>query len=147
MVEIIRQAESMDVDKIISFLTDAKLNCDGIKEMIDYFVLSEDEEGNITAVLGIEPVQGIGVLRSLAIRSTVKEEGLVQLFQHVYNLAKSKKLPTLMLITNKEAFIPLLQFMGFERIANNAIPKELEYSTHVKQISGLDGVFFMKRAI
>ncbi|MGV3463816.1 MAG: GNAT family N-acetyltransferase [Heyndrickxia sp.] len=147
MVEMIRQAEVLDVDKIVAFLTDAKLNCDGIQEMIDYFVLSEDEEGNITSVLGIEPVDSIGVLRSLAVRSTVKEDGLIQLFQHVYNLAKSKKLSTLMLITNKEAFIPLLQFMGFERITNESAPKELQYSPHVKQVGILDGVIFMKRAI
>jgi len=147
MVEMIRQAEVLDVDKIIAFLTDAKLNCDGIQEIIDYFVLSEDEEGNITSVLGIEPVENIGVLRSLAVRSTVKEDGLIQLFQHVYNLAKGKKLSTLMLITNKEAFIPLLQFMGFERITSESAPKELQYSSHVTQVGKLDGVIFMKRAI
>ncbi|PKR83222.1 hypothetical protein [Heyndrickxia camelliae] len=147
MVEMIRQAENADMDKIIAFLTDAKLNCDGIKERIDYFVLSEDEKGNITSVLGIEPVERIGVLRSLAVRSTVKEEGLIQLFQHVYNLAKYKKLSTLMLITNKEVFIPLLQIMGFERVTNESVPEELQYSSHVKQVGTLDGIIFMKKAI
>jgi len=147
MVEMIRQAEDVDVNKIVGFLTDAKLNCDGIKEMIDYFVLSEDEDGFITSVLGIEPVGSIGVLRSLAVRSTVKEEGLIQLFQHVYNLAKNKKLSTLMLITNKEAFIPLLQFMGFERITSESAPQELQYSSHVQQVGTVEGVIFMKRDI
>jgi N-acetylglutamate synthase-like GNAT family acetyltransferase len=147
MVDIIRRAESVDIGKIVSFLTEAKLFSDGIAETIDYFVLSEDEKGDITSVLGIEPVQNIGVLRSLAVRPSVREGELLQLFQHVYNLAISKKLSTLLLITNKEAFIPLLQFMGFERISNSSIPKELEKSHHMNLVGKLENVFLMKRAI
>jgi N-acetylglutamate synthase-like GNAT family acetyltransferase len=147
MVDIIRSAMIEDFEKITLFLRDANLSIDGIEEIIEYFVLCEDEERNVTSVLGIEPVRSIGLLRSLAVRPSVKEAELITLFQHVYNLAKSKKLSTLVLITNKEACIPLLQCMGFHQILNENVPNELKYSTHSKQLSSFKEVFYMERAI
>ncbi|MBS4175410.1 hypothetical protein [Bacillus sp. FJAT-49736] len=147
MAGIIRNAKPSDVKEVMNFLADARVSNEGIEELIDFFVIGEDTQGNISSVLGFEPLQSIGILRSLVVHASVKEEELMMLFQHVYNLAKSKKLSTLMLITNKEVFIPLLELMGFEQISGDSIPKELENSSHVKHVGILNDVFYMKRAI
>ena len=50
----VRIATFEDIDILKAFLEKAKLNTKGINEMIDSFLIMEDEDGQLKATIGME---------------------------------------------------------------------------------------------
>ncbi|MDQ0154320.1 GNAT family N-acetyltransferase [Robertmurraya andreesenii] len=141
---IVRCAQAEDTGKLITFLNEAKLGTDGVKEAIEYFLIMEDETSRIQATLGIEPLGRIGLLRSLAMTTNARENDLLIIFEQMLKLARSKELDHLYLATNKESSLPFFTLLGFERVEQNSLPSELFTSVHVNHILNVDNSMFLK---
>jgi N-acetylglutamate synthase-like GNAT family acetyltransferase len=143
METIVRCAQVEDTNKLISFLEEANLGIDGIKESIEYFLLMEDEAGKIQATLGIEPLGKQGLLRSLAVTPRASENDLLIIFEQMLKLAKEKELESLYLATNKQSSLSFFSVLGFEKEEEENLPQELFASDHVKHILTVDKSLFM----
>lgn len=147
MMHVIRNGEKRDVKKVEQFLSSGKVSFEGVETNINYFLLVEDLEGNLLATLGIEPVNNVGILRSMVVKMEIKEEDLLIIFQHMYKLAVSKKLSALYLTTNNAKSIPLFQVMGFEKIERSQLPSEFEISSYGSQLLTYSQAIYMKKGI
>ncbi|MBP2243361.1 amino-acid N-acetyltransferase [Cytobacillus eiseniae] len=149
MEAIIRRANIEDIKRLEEFLEEAKLSKDGVESCVEYFLIMENQMGDIKATLGIEPLGEIGLLRSLAIRQGVDEieKSLFMLIEQILILAKDKQLQALYLASNKKNSSDFFRLMGFieEEIEN--LPKVLCQSDHVKHILTVDNSFFLKLSI
>lgn len=144
MVEaIVRCAQSEDANRLISFLQEAKLGTEGVKESIEYFLLLENQEGRIQATLGIEPLGKVGLLRSLVMTQGTNEKDLMMIFEQMLKLAHEKKIESLYLATNKETSLSFFAMLGFKKEGKETLPQELFRSEHVKHITTVDNSFFM----
>jgi N-acetylglutamate synthase-like GNAT family acetyltransferase len=141
---MVRRAEQSDIAKLYLFLDKAGISTKGVGENIDYFVLLEDQGGNLAGTLGIEPINSFGLLRSLVVTSEVKEEDVLILFQHVYKFSIEKELSTLYLVTNKEKSIPLLNWVGFQQIPRGKLPSEFDKSAVGRELKQLEHAIYME---
>jgi N-acetylglutamate synthase-like GNAT family acetyltransferase len=144
MSEVVRFANPEDTTRVVDYLTEARLGTEGVAESIDYFLLMENERREVTATIGIEPVGKIGLLRSLAISSTLDQELLLHLFNQALLLAKEKSLSTLVLATNKPESVAFFQILGFTLINKADLPQTLSRNNHVQHILGVDNSVFME---
>lgn len=147
MEAIIRCAGVEDATRLEVFLDKANLSTDGLNESIGYFLIMENDFGDIIGTLGIEPLGKWGLLRSLAVTSDVTEKGLFVLFEHILLLAKDLKLESLYLATNKKSLVELFRLMGFTEEETKSLPDALYESEHVKYILTVDNSFFLKLSI
>ncbi|MDZ5471797.1 hypothetical protein SM124_08555 [Bacillus sp. 31A1R] len=147
METIVRCAKTEDTNKLTTFLENASLSAEGIEQAIDYFLVLEDDKGNINATLGIEPLGEIGLLRSLVMTSKTSEKELLMMFEQMLLLARDKHLKSLYLATNKSGTLPFFSMMGFVKEEKNLLPEELFQSDHVKHILTVDNSLFMKLTI
>ena len=97
----VRIASFEDIDILKAFLEKAKLNTKGINEMIDSFLIMEDEDGQLKATIGMEQFGVSGLLRSLVVTASTSENDLLSLFREMFLLAKNKEINDLYLATNK----------------------------------------------
>ncbi|WP_102273603.1 GNAT family N-acetyltransferase [Cytobacillus massiliigabonensis] len=147
METIIRCAREEDSTRVELFLEEAGLSKDGVQASIDYFLLMENQIGDIKATLGIEPLGKVGLLRSLAMRPDRTEKDLSLLFEQILILARDRQLNTLYLASNKKSSLEIFRLIGFtEEIIEN-LPDELFQSEHVKHILTVDNSFFLKLSI
>ncbi|WP_433745411.1 GNAT family N-acetyltransferase [Falsibacillus pallidus] len=146
-MKVIRQAESLDLEKLESFLTAAGLSTEGVKESIDYFLLIENEQGKIFGTMGIEPFETSGLLRSLVVVKEMGEEGLLTLFQQMFKLAKERGLSTLYLATNKPSSLSFLAWMGFSQVDKSDLPPEIGESAHGSELLTNAQSTFMKLSL
>jgi N-acetylglutamate synthase-like GNAT family acetyltransferase len=129
----LRIAEEKDVQALKSFIEKAGLSSEGIESIVDYFVVMESDEDTMVASLGIEPVEGDGLLRSLVVSENINQAHLLSLFESVHALGKEKGLIGSYLVTNKINSIEFLQLIGFQSIDHEAIPDHLLTSAHFKE--------------
>ncbi|KAB2336498.1 hypothetical protein F7731_08970 [Cytobacillus depressus] len=147
MADFIRYAGADDRERLTIFLDQAKLNTDGLEHSIDYFLIMENEEREVRATLGIEPLGKVGLLRSLVMTKEMSENDLFILFEQILRLAREKQLQSLYLSSNKRASIAFFQMLGFEEVDKKSLPEELYVSDHVKHILTVDNSFFLKLSI
>lgn len=140
---IVRCAQAGDKEKLISFLEKANLGTAGVEESIDYFLLLEDEKGQVQATLGIEPLGEHGLLRSLAVTPKTGENELLFIFEEMFKLAREKELKSLFLATNKHTSLSFFTVLGFEKEEKENLPQVLFNSDHVKHILNVDNSVFM----
>ena len=147
MKTTVRIATFEDIDILKAFLDKAKLNTKGINEMIDSFLIMEDEEGQLKATIGMEPFGTSGLLRSLVVTATTSENDLLSLFKEMFLLAKNKEIKELYLATNKLGAMKFVELLGFQPVDNDQIPKVFLSSEHVKHILTVDNSVFLKHSI
>ena len=148
MQAVIRKAGQQDLGNLIEFLTRANLGTDGVStETVEYFLLLEDEVGNILGSLGLEAFQGFGLLRSLVVSSGQAEKEIFILFTHMLQLAKEKDMRYLYLATNKTVTLPFFDLLGFQPIERDEIPSEFYDSEHIRHILNVDNSLFLKFSI
>lgn len=143
----IRIATFEDIDILKSFLDKAKLNTKGINEMIDTFLIMEDEEGQMKATIGMEPFGESGLLRSLVVTANTSENDLLYLFKEMFLLAKNKEIKDLYLATNKLGAMKFVGVLGFQPVDKDQIPIAFLSSEHVKHILTVDNSVFLKHSI
>lgn len=147
MAAFIRSAKDEDVERVRGFLQQAQLHTDGIEHSIDYFLIMENEEGNVKATLGIEPLGQEGLLRSLAMTKDMSENELCILFEQAFMLARDKQLKALYLASNKKSSIPFFELLGFKEVNRESLTEALCESAHVKHILTVDNSFFLKLSV
>ncbi len=128
----LRIAEKKDVQAIKAFIEKAGLRSDGMEEFVEYFALLESD-GQITATLGVEPVGGDGLLRSLAVSESMNQAHLLSLFESVYALAKEKGMGSCYLVANSRSAVDFLSIIGFQAVEKENIPLHLLQSAHFKE--------------
>lgn len=144
METIVRSANVEDTGRLISFLEGANLGVEGVEQAIEYFLILEDDKGNINATVGIEPLGRIGLLRSLVMTSKTSEKDLMMIFEQMLILARDKRLTSVYLATNKQSSLPFFSMMGFIKEEKDQLPEELFQSEHAKRILTVDNSLFMK---
>ncbi|WP_080843830.1 GNAT family N-acetyltransferase [Cytobacillus gottheilii] len=143
----IRCASMEDVEKLSLFLQNAKVSSDGIEDSIDYFLVSENEFGQIQASLGIEPHGQIGLLRSLVLSPNSTEKDMFILLEQILMLARDKGLKELYLASNKQSAAIFFSLMGFQPQDSTKLPADLYESEHVKHILSVDNSYFLRFTI
>ncbi|SEN52067.1 N-acetylglutamate synthase, GNAT family [Mesobacillus persicus] len=145
MEETIRKAESKDIKRLESFLLEANVNAEGVADSIDYYSLLETKSGALKACIGIEPVNGVGMLRSFVLSEGTTQVQILLLFDRVIKIAESKKLDSLYLVTNKETAVSFFNKIGF--ITVDDIPPALYNNRHFEQVSSVDNSIIMKMPV
>ena len=144
----VRIATFEDIDILKAFLEKAKLNTKGINEMIDSFLIMEDEDGQLKATIGMEQFGASGgLLRSLVVTASTSENDLLYLFKEMFLLAKNKEIKDLYLATNKLGAMKFVEVLGFEPVDKDQIPMAFLSSEHVKHILTVDNSVFLKHSI
>ncbi|WP_404330466.1 hypothetical protein [Mesobacillus maritimus] len=141
MEETIRKAEKKDVKRVESFLLEANLNADGVADAIDYYSLLETKSGALKACIGIEPVNGVGMLRSFVLSEGTSQVQILMLFDRVIRIAEGNKLKSLYLVTNKESAVSFFNKIGFNVVKD--IPTALFNHPHFEQVSSVDNSIIM----
>lgn len=141
---VVRCAQLEDAERLAAFLEAANLSTDGIKDAIEYFLIMENDSGNIKATLGIEPHGDVGLLRSLVMSASASEKDLFILFEQILMLAKDRDLHSLYLASNKRNSLEFFRLLGFTPEETDQLPTALFKSEHVKHILTVDNSFFLK---
>jgi N-acetylglutamate synthase-like GNAT family acetyltransferase len=145
MQALIRVAKKQDLGKLREFLTSANLGSDGLTDQtVEYFLLLEDEEGNLKGSLGMEAFGEAGLLRSLVVTPGQAEKEILVLFNQMLQLAKEKGLKELFLATNKSAALKFFDLLGFQRTERAELPTEFYRSEHIRHILNVDNSLFLK---
>lgn len=142
---MIRKAEPKDIRKLESFLVEANLDAEGLEEYIDYYSLLETKSGELRACIGIEPVNGVGLVRSFVVSPTTTRVQLLMLFDRVISIAQNKQLSAIYLVTNKETAVDFFRGIGFDVVDQE--PTELEESTHYKKVTHVDNSITMEMKV
>lgn len=141
---VVRCAQLEDMDRLAAFLEAANLSTDGIKDAIEYFLIMENDSGDIKATLGIEPHGEVGLLRSLVMSASASENDLFVLFEKILMLARDRNLNSLYLASNKRNSLDFFRLLGFKQEETEQLPEVLFESDHVKHILTVDNSFFLK---
>jgi N-acetylglutamate synthase-like GNAT family acetyltransferase len=142
---MIIRAGKQDLERVRAFLTKAQLGTDGLtEETVDYFLLLEDEGGNVRGSLGIEAYKEHGLLRSLVVSPGQAEKEIFVLFNQMLKLAREKGITSLFLATNKSVAVPFFEVLGFNRIEQEDLPNDFDQSEHIQHILNVDNSIFLK---
>lgn len=129
----LRAATKEDQWAMQVFLRQANISTIGLEEKIEDYIILEEEETGICGTIGIETIDGDGLLRSLVIGPSVKQMHLLQLFEHTQQHARRKELDRLFLVTNKTDYIQFFELLGFFPQEIHNVPKEITQSAHLKE--------------
>jgi N-acetylglutamate synthase-like GNAT family acetyltransferase len=141
----IRKAGKQDLGKLTEFLTKANLGTEGLTdETVDYFLLLEDERGELRGSLGIEAFDGFGLLRSLVVSAGQAEKEIFILFTQMLQLAKEKAMNSLYLATNKREAVSFFELLGFQSVEREELPTPFYDSEHIRHILNVDNSLFLK---
>lgn len=145
MQAVIRCASKEDLNGLREFLTRANLGCEGLtEETVEFFLLLEDESGQILGTLGMEVFAECGLLRSLVVSKGQAEKDIVLLITQIMQLAKEKGLRDLFLATNKGVAMPFFELLGFEKVARDQLPVEMFSLEHIRHVFNVDNSLFLK---
>ncbi|PLR76810.1 hypothetical protein CU633_13760 [Bacillus sp. V3-13] len=147
MDTIVRGANEQDLARLLTFLEAAKLGTEGVAAAVDYFLLVEDMQGNLKAMVGIEPAGEAGLLRSLVISEGMTDKEILMLFEQMLILARDKQLKELYLATNKQDSLLFFNMLGFTAIERNDLPTSIHQLKHVKYILNVDNSRFLALSI
>lgn len=142
-MHIIRQADTLDVKKIATFLNKAEVTIEGLEEWLEYFLLMETEaDQTLIGTIGIEPYGKVGLLRSMVLSKGTVED-ILFLIQQALKLAKEKDMDAIYCSVNNQHSIQLFQLLGFQQIDMDHIPQVLKESNTVKSVFTVDKSHFM----
>jgi amino-acid N-acetyltransferase len=115
---------------VLDLLKDAGLPTAGVEEHFGTFWVSRID-GRLVGCIGLERHGEVGLLRSLAVRSSEQARGVGRrLVEHLLSEAREQKLRTLYLLTTTaDAYFPRF---GFERIERGEIDPALQGSEELR---------------
>ncbi|MFC3886406.1 GNAT family N-acetyltransferase [Bacillus songklensis] len=132
MEKIVRLATKNDVDSVKAFLQKVDIEISGLEDYIEYFVLMEDDQQNLLATVGFQPIDGDGLLRSLVVTPSLKERDILVLFQAIMTVAEEKGMRHLYLATNKTASISFFELLKFREILYNQLPSCIREGSYIE---------------
>ncbi|MFD3446694.1 hypothetical protein ACFDTO_19030 [Microbacteriaceae bacterium 4G12] len=125
-----RFATEQDVDKLLHFLGQARIHDIRIRELYSQFMLLEDEQNRIQAVIGYEQADCACLLRSLVLSPVVDQLQFLQFFQVFLEQLKEREIRELYLLTTNEVSLPLFQMFGFRVVEHSAVPLDITKLEH-----------------
>jgi amino-acid N-acetyltransferase len=116
----IRKATLKDLPQVIGILIKVGMPIDGVANHLKHFFIAENH-GDPVGVCGIEVMNHIGLLRSTAVISSFRNQGIGRLLiETSLNYAKGLGLSELYLITPEKK--NLFSALGFETISRDRVP-------------------------
>jgi amino-acid N-acetyltransferase len=121
-----RSATATDVPAVLKLLEDDKLPTAGVKDHLEHFQLEFANE-NLIGCAGLEIHGDAGLLRSVAIASSHRSQGLgSKLVQTILEHARQQKLSSLSLLTETaHGYFPRF---GFQITPRELLPESLQAS-------------------
>jgi amino-acid N-acetyltransferase len=128
----IEPATQNDLPAIESLLTACKLPLDGVKDLVDEFVVARSS-GRVVGVAAVEPCGAYGLLRSAAVDQSMRGRGVGRaLVQRLIADSEMKGYRALYLLTTTaENYFPAF---GFIVTAREAVPVEIQATSQFKDI-------------
>lgn len=120
----IRKATADDLPKVNQLLVSAGLPTAGVEANINNFVVASNKGNELLAVIGMERSGSYGLLRSLAVASSSRKQGIAaELVNNALSKAKASGIKEVYLLT--ETAEKYLKKFGFKNIARAEIPVSL----------------------
>ena len=121
---LIRGATMADLPAVERLLTDSKLPLDGVREVLNSFLVAESG-GALVGVAGLEVCCEHALLRSVAVVPAWRSKGLGrELVTRIIADAESRGIKALYLLTTTaERYFPSF---GFERITRDEVPADVQ---------------------
>jgi amino-acid N-acetyltransferase len=144
MEKIVRLAAKNDLDSVKSFLRKVDIQVGGIEEYIEYFVLMEDDQQNLLATVGFQPINGDGLLRSLVVTPSLKENDILVLFQTIMAVAAEKGMHHLYLATNKTTSVLFFELLNFREILYKQLPSGIREGGYIEMTENDSSLHIME---
>lgn len=127
----INSAEPQDLKQIVAILKDQELPTEDInsRNLKNFFKLADNID--ILAIAGLELYDHDGILRSLAVRDHVQEQGLgTEMVHYVEKKAQDSGITRMFLLTETaENFFKKLHYSNYDRAAvPAAVNQSMEFS-------------------
>jgi amino-acid N-acetyltransferase len=128
---IINQAKNYRED-IITLLSSEKLPAGDLPATLENFLMAvQDDE--LIGVIGLEIYGNYGLLRSLAVKPTFRNQNIAgKLIAQIETLAVSKGLKAIFLLT--ETATDYFARKGYEKITRNDVPEEVQQSSEFSHV-------------
>jgi amino-acid N-acetyltransferase len=141
---VIRGSNPRDLPAVLALLRDSSLPSAGVEDHFDSFVLARDEGGRLVGCVGLETYGNIGLLRSLAVESTRRGDGVGKdLVEELLAMARSRGVETLYLLTTTaELYFPRF---GFEVIPREEADPKLARSEELRGACPSSAVLMRRR--
>jgi amino-acid N-acetyltransferase len=125
-----RTATTEDLPAVLELLEDCSLPTTGVEEHLKHFLLEFAKE-NLIACAGLEVHGEVGLLRSVAIVSSYRSQGLgSKLVQKILEHAREQKLSSLSLLTQTAPhYFPRF---GFQITPRTSLPESLHASAELR---------------
>lgn len=127
-----------DQSKIRKFI----IQSDAIYVEDSLFIMVENEQQELMAVLGIQLFENVGLLRSFVFVLSFPTDKLPLFLEQALVIAKKNGCEKLYMATNKQDSIPFFEAFGFEQVVYKNIVDE-QLSTAIKPFSENQQVVFM----
>ncbi len=116
---IVTKAKISDLPGIFGLLRNNGLPFEGVAEDLRNFLVIRDGR-EIIGCAGLEIHEGMGLLRSVAVKKERQGQGLgMTLISRIFNLARNKNIKKLYLLTTDSS--QFFSRFGFERIERNEV--------------------------
>ncbi|MBS1171148.1 MAG: GCN5-related N-acetyltransferase [Burkholderiaceae bacterium] len=117
-----------NIDEIRSLLTGCGLPVTDISDASAIQFYGIEEEGKVLAVIGLEKLADVGLLRSLTVAEAFRGQGLAQrLVAHVESMALHENLKTIYLLTQTAA--QFFEKLGFTPLSRTTAPAPIQTSS------------------
>ena len=141
----LRQLQTEDIDTVCQLLTENDLLMDDASQWNHENFLVGESNGKLIAVGGMEIYGAVGLIRSLAVKSSKRSLGIASLTQQALEaLALEKGVNTFYLLTNTAEHYFVKH--GYQKIKRSSAPPAIQHS---RQFSVLcpDSATFMAKSI
>lgn len=130
----IKQAESSNLGEIRELLRLCQLpDADISVEQLEHYYLAYTKDQQMVGVVGIEPLDNCGLLRSLAVNPEYRNQGFgYLLLKTAEHAARAKHIHSLYLLT-ETAKDYLLRF-GYEAVARDSVPADVAATSEFSRL-------------
>ncbi|MDE2996784.1 MAG: GNAT family N-acetyltransferase [Bacteroidota bacterium] len=136
----VEKAVASDLPRIESMLKEARLPINGVAPLIESFSVVR-EEGQIVAAGVIEPLQGVGLLRSVVVDPEWQGKGLGRVLVESLSLGASQDLYLL-----TESAPEFFARLGFEHVERSHAPETVRQSEEYCSICA-ESAALMRRSV
>ncbi|SMC45041.1 arsenic resistance N-acetyltransferase ArsN2 [Sporomusa malonica] len=120
----IREATAADLSKVSQLIVSAGLPTAGVESSINNFLVASNKGNELLAVIGMERSGSYGLLRSLAVASSSRKQGIAaQLVTTALSKARSSGIKEVYLLT--ETAEKYLKQFGFNKVSRAEVPASL----------------------
>ena len=128
---------------VIALLSAEKLPTDDLPETLDNFIVAISD-AEVIGVAGLEIYGNYGLLRSVAIRSDFRSQGIAaKLLRRIDALASLKGLTELYLLT--ETASDYFERKTYRRIERVEIPEEVQQSSEFSHVCPVSAIIMKKQ--